>query len=94
MNKAILESNLVICRPGYSTIMDLQKLGSKAFFIPTPGQTEQEYLAKKLCKEDVCYYQVQNQFNFEKAIIETQKYTGFAKSKTKETNWKKLFSLF
>ena len=45
LNKAILSSDLIICRPGYSTIMDLKKLGSKAFFIPTPGQTEQEYLA-------------------------------------------------
>ncbi|MFN5621009.1 MAG: glycosyltransferase, partial [Flavobacteriales bacterium] len=34
----------IICRPGYSTIMDLHVLGCKAEFIPTPGQTEQEYL--------------------------------------------------
>jgi hypothetical protein len=34
----------IVCRPGYSTIMDLHALGCKAEFIATPGQTEQEYL--------------------------------------------------
>lgn len=38
----------IVCRSGYSTIMDLHVLGLKAFYIPTPGQTEQEYLAKHL----------------------------------------------
>jgi hypothetical protein len=36
----------LVCRPGYSTIMDLHVLGCKAEFIPTPGQTEQEYLCQ------------------------------------------------
>ena len=37
----------IICRSGYSTIMDLAALGvlDKARFCPTPGQSEQEYLA-------------------------------------------------
>ena len=42
----LLASELVICRSGYSSIMDLAALGKKALFIPTPGQTEQEYLAQ------------------------------------------------
>ncbi len=94
LNKVILSSKLVICRPGYSTIMDLKKLKSKAFFIPTPGQTEQEYLAELLKQKKVFYYQKQQQFDFEKAIIESQKYRGFVKSKNQDPNWKKLFSLF
>ena len=36
----------VISRPGYSSIMDLAKLEARCVFIPTPGQTEQQYLAK------------------------------------------------
>jgi UDP:flavonoid glycosyltransferase YjiC (YdhE family) len=47
-------ASLVICRSGYSTIMDLAVLGKKALLIPTPGQTEQEYLAKYL--EDKKYF--------------------------------------
>jgi UDP:flavonoid glycosyltransferase YjiC (YdhE family) len=37
----------VICRPGYSSLMDLLRLQRPALLIPTPGQTEQEYLAQR-----------------------------------------------
>jgi UDP:flavonoid glycosyltransferase YjiC (YdhE family) len=39
---------VVISRGGYSTLMDLAALGCRALIIPTPGQTEQEYLAQNL----------------------------------------------
>lgn len=41
----LLAANQIICRSGYSSIMDLHVLNKKATLIPTPGQTEQEYLA-------------------------------------------------
>ena len=41
-------ASLVLARPGYSTVMDLERLGKRALFIPTPGQTEQEYLGPYL----------------------------------------------
>lgn len=44
----IEKADMVVCRSGYSTVMDLLKLGKKAILIPTPGQTEQEYLGKLL----------------------------------------------
>ena len=62
--------------------------------MPTPGQTEQEYLAKLFCQKKICYYQEQRQFDFEKAIIESKKYTGFSKVKMPVSDWEKLFSLF
>ncbi|MFM2393990.1 MAG: hypothetical protein RLZZ546_1972 [Bacteroidota bacterium] len=40
------ESHLVICRSGYSSLMDLYATKTKAIVVPTPGQAEQEYLAK------------------------------------------------
>ena len=42
----------IIARSGYSTIMDLEALGllSKAELHPTPGQSEQEYLAQRLVR--------------------------------------------
>ena len=43
--EAIGSAARVVCRPGYSTLMDLAALGKPALLIPTPGQTEQEYLA-------------------------------------------------
>ncbi len=50
MLKEVLHSETtLICRPGYSTLMDLTVLGHrKIIFIPTPGQTEQEYLGSEL----------------------------------------------
>jgi len=55
LSKAIAESKVVICRSGYSTIMDLMTLqaDTKIVFIPTPGQTEQEYLAERLVEKGV-----------------------------------------
>ncbi len=42
----ISKAKIVISRSGYTTLMDLIALNKKAILIPTPGQTEQEYLAK------------------------------------------------
>lgn len=60
LEDTINKSKVVISRSGYTTIMDLTMLEKQAFFIPTPGQYEQEYLAKRLknlgivpsCKQD------------------------------------------
>lgn len=41
----IQQSKYIICRSGYSTLMDLKYLQRSALLVPTPGQTEQEYLA-------------------------------------------------
>ena len=44
----IRNSEFIICRAGYTTIMDLVRMGRTALLVPTPGQTEQEYLAEYL----------------------------------------------
>ncbi|MBE7639496.1 glycosyltransferase [Salegentibacter sp. BLCTC] len=76
LQKVILESDLIICRSGYSSIMDLAKLEKKAFFIPTPGQYEQQYLAKKFMKQGVAAYCQQENFTISK--LEDSKYfSGF-----------------
>ena len=48
LQEHILKANEIICRSGYSSIMDLYALGKlkNATLIPTPGQSEQEYLAE------------------------------------------------
>lgn len=45
LNKLMNQSKVIIARSGFSTIMDLLRLNKKAVLIPTPGQTEQIYLA-------------------------------------------------
>lgn len=48
---ALIErSDLIICRSGYTTIMDLVAMKRTALLVPTPGQTEQEYLAAHLSR--------------------------------------------
>ncbi len=51
----------VWCRSGYSTLMDLMALGKQAVVIPTPGQTEQEYLGSSLHEKGLCYCLSQDQ---------------------------------
>ena len=68
LNEAIAASDLFIGRTGYSTIMDLAKLEKPALLIPTPGQTEQEYLGQLLSKNNFFQIQNQNDINLEKGI--------------------------
>jgi UDP-N-acetylglucosamine transferase subunit ALG13 len=51
MREIISGSKLIITRSGYSTIMELISLNCNALLIPTPGQTEQEYLAEYLSEK-------------------------------------------
>lgn len=53
MEAIIRESGGIIIRSGYSTIMDLVRLNCSALLIPTPGQTEQEYLADYLSEQEM-----------------------------------------
>ncbi len=52
----------IICRSGYSTIMDLQTINRTAIFIPTSLQTEQEYLAKWMQQNKKGTWVAQNDF--------------------------------
>ena len=86
------ESDFVLCRSGYSTVMDLAQLEKKVFFIPTPGQYEQEYLAKKYKKEGLAPYCKQENFKINK-LLEVNLYKGFQDYNAK-IDWKILFELF
>jgi UDP-N-acetylglucosamine:LPS N-acetylglucosamine transferase len=86
------ESALVLSRSGYTTVMDLAKLGKKCFFIPTPGQFEQEYLAKKYKKEGIVPYAKQEKFTIEN-LYEVDLYRGLEHYHA-DLDWRKLFYLF
>ena len=92
LEQAINESEMVLCRSGYTSIMDLSVLRKKAFFIPTPGQFEQEYLAKKLEKEGLVPYATQDEFCIAN-LQEANHYKGLPKADSKVA-WEKLFGLF
>lgn len=92
LGKAINESALIVSRSGYTTIMDLAKLNKKAFFIPTPGQFEQEYLAKRLTEQSIVPSCHQDDFTVN-SLNNIEHYTGL-NDFDYEVNFKKLFSLF
>jgi uncharacterized protein (TIGR00661 family) len=68
LNKVIQQSQVIISRSGYTTIMDLIKLNAKAILIPTPGQTEQEYLAHHLMEKKIFFSMKQKDFVLIKAL--------------------------
>ncbi|WP_456378607.1 glycosyltransferase [Lutibacter sp.] len=76
LETAINESEIVLARSGYSTIMDLAVLGKKAFFIPTPGQFEQEYLAKTLREKLIAPFATQDNFKVDN-LKELAIFSGF-----------------
>jgi uncharacterized protein (TIGR00661 family) len=76
LQQVIEQSKLVICRSGYSSIMDLSVLGKKAMFVPTPGQTEQEYLSDQLMKRGIAYSVKQDSFSCNDLLVAID-YSGF-----------------
>jgi uncharacterized protein (TIGR00661 family) len=68
LEQIILQSEFIIARSGYTTIMEIIALQKKSILIPTPGQTEQEYLAGRLMKQQWCYSVNQNNFVFAEAF--------------------------
>ncbi|MFZ4620382.1 MAG: glycosyltransferase [Bacteroidota bacterium] len=78
LSEAIAASHIIISRPGYSTVMDLSFLGANAIFVPTPQQTEQEYLAERLKQQKICYSEQQDVFSLNRAVAQFNSYSGFS----------------
>jgi uncharacterized protein (TIGR00661 family) len=77
LSHAIASSEIVVARSGFSTIMDMAVLGKNPIFVPTPQQTEQEYLAVRLRNSGICYSEPQQEFDLKRSIEQHRKYTGF-----------------
>jgi uncharacterized protein (TIGR00661 family) len=76
LNEVLAQSSVIIARSGYSTIMDLTVLKKKAIFVPTPGQTEQQYLAERLQRKMMAPYYKQSEFKLLVAMQEVGMYSG------------------
>jgi len=76
MRELIISAGVIICRSGYSTIMDLAMLGKSAVLVPTPGQTEQEYLAGYLTEKGWFLRLTQNEFSISEALELAKKMPG------------------
>jgi len=64
----MIGAEYIICRSGYSSIMDIQRLRKKSILIPTPGQTEQEYLGRYLQSKKMALNIAQQSFSLASAL--------------------------
>lgn len=65
---ALQNASFVIARSGYSTVMDVMALHKQCILIPTPGQSEQVYLAKHLMQNRLAFCVPQKKFGLHKTI--------------------------
>lgn len=75
LNLIIEQSEWVICRSGYTSVMDLVILKHKAIMVPTPGQPEQEYLAAYLHRQKIFYCVPESRFSIQQSLEEAEKIT-------------------
>ncbi len=77
LEQALVQSEYIVSRSGYTTIMELLSLQKKSILIPTPGQTEQEYLAERLQQAGICFSVSQEEFDCVKHLnmVKTLHYT-------------------
>jgi predicted glycosyltransferase len=74
LRQEIEGAEMVISRCGYTTVMDLLSLGKKAILIPTPGQTEQEYLAAHLYRQGIAFTLAQKEFSLPGVLEEAKQF--------------------
>jgi UDP:flavonoid glycosyltransferase YjiC (YdhE family) len=75
MKRLLLSSENIICNAGYTGIMDLALTGKKAMLVPTPGQTEQEYLAHRLSERGYFLMCKMHELELDRAIDELEEFT-------------------
>jgi uncharacterized protein (TIGR00661 family) len=68
LKQKILESQYLVARSGYSTLMDAFTLQKKCIFIPTPGQTEQEFLGRTIAEKQMGLVYPQNSFSLKESL--------------------------
>ncbi len=74
LNQVICSSRLVISRSGYTSIMDYVKTGVRAVLVPTPGQGEQEYLARFLSEKKIFMSVSQHNFSLYTIVEEAMNF--------------------
>jgi UDP-N-acetylglucosamine transferase subunit ALG13 len=75
LNHEMAKAEFVIGRCGYSTLMDIARLQKKSILVPTPGQTEQQYLAKLTDSKKYALCVKQDEFSLSNAINKAQSFS-------------------
>jgi len=83
MNVEFAKATYIICRSGYSSVMDINAVKAHSILIPTPGQTEQEYLAQYLMNKHFAICENQANFDLPKLLEKASSfsYDGFIQNR-------------
>ena len=75
MQQAFQQSEYIISRSGYTTVMEILSIQKKSILIPTPGQTEQEYLADLLQNQNLAFTISQSKFSIINAVQQAKQFS-------------------
>jgi UDP-N-acetylglucosamine transferase subunit ALG13 len=87
LEQKLRDASMIIGRCGYSTVMDLAALQKQSILIPTPGQTEQEYLSSHLMQKNFALCIDQKKFRLKHALALAENFpyqTSFCAEKNLE----------
>jgi len=93
MEELFNRSRLIAARSGYSTLMELAEVGKKALFIPTPGQTEQLYLARRFQRMGWFHAVGQQELDLARDTEIAARYPGFPRRLATAETIERLFPL-
>lgn len=88
MNRA----RLVVSRSGYTTVMELAELGRRALYIPTPGQTEQEYLSRYYEEHGMYHSVSQYKLDLVRDVEAASRFPGFKAPRSTAENVQRLYN--
>jgi len=92
MTRLMNRASFIITRSGYTTVMELAELGGKkALFVPTPGQTEQEYLSDYYEKRGWFYSVTQKELDLVRDVELAREYPGLPSMSKSAENARRLY---
>lgn len=84
-------ARMVVSRSGYTTVMELAELGRKALMLPTPGQTEQEYLSRYYLEQGMFYSVKQWDLDLVRDLEIARRYPGVTWKCSTEESVRRLY---
>ncbi len=85
-------ARLIVSRPGYSTLMELAELGKPALLVPTPGQTEQIYLARRMTQMGWFFSVPQDSLDLETHLPRAADFPGLSRPGATQQSVQRLFA--
>ncbi|MGI5861148.1 MAG: glycosyltransferase family protein [Myxococcales bacterium] len=86
-------ARLVVSRSGYTTLMELAELGRRALFVPTVGQSEQEYLGAHHERQGAMHTVVQSKVDLARDVVAAEAYRGPPKVAGTSTSVERFLSI-